>query len=105
MKNKMIKISTKISTALVVAASVMTMASTTAFAAPADEVTLHTTQMTFEITEGEEPHEITDEERQQLRENLARGAKEYIHEQSEEHAKKDADEVIKFFEDIINFFS
>ena len=76
MKNKMTKISTKISTALVVAASVMTMASTTAFAAPVDEVSLHTTQMTFEITEDEESHEITDAQRQQLRENLAKDAKE-----------------------------
>ena len=77
----------------------------TVCAAPADEVSLHTTQMTFEITEDEEPHEITDAQRQQLRENLARGAQEEIHEKSMEHAKKDADDVIKFFEDIINFFS
>ena len=76
MRNKMIKISTKISTAMVVAASVMTMASITAFAAPADEVSLHTTQMTFEITEDEESHEITDAQRQQLHENLAKDAKE-----------------------------
>ena len=90
MKNKMIKISRKISTALVVAASIMTIASITAFAAPADAVSLQTTQVTFEIAEVEEPHELTDEE---------------IHEKSMEHAKKDADDVIKFFEDIINFFS
>ena len=85
----------------------------TVCAAPADEVSLHTTQMTFEITEDEEPHEITDAQRQQLHENLARGAQENtheltdeeIHEKSMEHAKKEADSVIKFFEDIINFFS
>ena len=90
MKNKMIKISTKISTALVVAASVMTIASITAFAAPADAVSLQTTHVTFEIAEVEEPHELTDEE---------------IHEKSMENAKKEANSVIKFFEDIINFFS
>ena len=90
MKNKMIKISTKISTAMVVAASVMTIASITAFAAPADAVSLQTTQVTFEIAEVEEPHELTDEE---------------IHEKSMENAKKEANSVIKFFEDIINFFS
>ena len=47
----------------------------TAFAAPADEVSLHTTQMTFEINDGEDAHEITDAQRQQLRENLAKDAK------------------------------
>ena len=47
----------------------------TVCAAPADDVSLHTTQKTFEITEGEETHEITDAQRQQLRENLAKDAK------------------------------
>ena len=115
MKNKMIKISRKISTALVVAASVMTIASITAFAAPADEVTLHTTQMTFEITEGEEPHEITDAQRQQLRENLELDAQansygltdeeKEIYKESRKYMRKECEKVGDFFEDIINFFS
>ena len=84
----------------------------TVCAAPVDEVSLHTTQMTFEITEGEEPHEITDAQRQQLHENLSRGAQENtheltdeeIHEKSMEHAKKEADNVINFIDSIINLF-
>ena len=48
----------------------------TVCAAPADEVSLHTTQMTFEINDGEDAHEITDAQRQQLRENLAKDAEE-----------------------------
>ena len=48
----------------------------TVCAAPADEVSLHTTQMTFEINDGEDAHEITDAQRQQLHENLAKDAKE-----------------------------
>ena len=47
----------------------------TVCAAPADDVSLHTTQMTFEITEGEASHEITEAQRQQLHENLAKDAK------------------------------
>lgn len=77
----------------------------TVYAAPVDEVSLHTTQMTFEIEEGKEGHEITEAERAQLREKLAKGAEEDLHEKSMEKAKKEADNVINFFENIINFFS
>ncbi|MCQ2499035.1 MAG: hypothetical protein MJ133_08620 [Lachnospiraceae bacterium] len=42
----------------------------TAYAATENEVSLHTTQKTFEVTDREEPHEITDEQREQLRKNL-----------------------------------